>query len=176
MLALGRGGRFGRSRGEGAEKETLYLGPIDVKVPHVSTDPTVKLDYDIVYVRAKRLGDVVHKEFFTEIARPVYMQPGADLMLLHPDGAEEVLVAAGEKGAVQDPVVSFDGKWVYYALLHDVSKGGQFEVPPGGSDIYKINVATRKVVRLTGQAFTPRTPGPPRTGRPTSDSRRRGGG
>ncbi len=31
----------------------LLLGPINVKPPHVSTDPTVKWDYDIVYVRAR---------------------------------------------------------------------------------------------------------------------------
>ena len=49
-------------------------------------------------------GDHVHKEFYPEIARPVFMAPGADLMLLHPDGSEEVLVRGGEKGAVQDPV------------------------------------------------------------------------
>src|SRR3954452_7219406 len=85
-------------------KETLYLDPIDVNVPPIASDKSVKYDYDIVYVRAKRAGDTVHKEFFAEIARPVYMQPGADLMLLPPDGTEEVLVPAGDKGAVVDPV------------------------------------------------------------------------
>ncbi len=141
----------------GQEKEPQFLAPIDVNVPHVGTDKSIRYDYDIVYVRARRAGDTVHKEFFTEIARPVFMQPGADLMLLHPDGTEEVLVNAGDKSAVIDPVVSFDGQWVYYCLLHDLSHGGQHEIPPGGSDLYKIHLPTRKTVRLTRQVYTPNT-------------------
>jgi hypothetical protein len=139
------------------EKEKLYLDPIDVHPKPIHDDPSVKYDYDIVYVRAHRAGDHSHKEFYTEIARPVFMQPGADLMLLHPDGSEEVLVSGGEKGAVQDPVVSFDGQWVYYCVLHDLSHGGQFEIPPGGADIYKMHLSSRRVVQLTRQAFTPNT-------------------
>jgi hypothetical protein len=41
------------------------------------------------------------------------MEPGADLMLLHPDGSEELLVEGGD-GSITDPMVSFDGQWVYY--------------------------------------------------------------
>ena len=36
--------------------EQLFLDPIDVNVPHISTDKSVKYDYDIVYVRAPRAG------------------------------------------------------------------------------------------------------------------------
>ena len=57
--------------------------------------------------------------------------PGTDLMLLHPDGSEEVLVEGGE-GAVADPFVSFDGEWVYYAKFHDQSKQPPWGLPPGG--------------------------------------------
>ena len=70
----------------GQEKGPKYLDPIDVNVPHVSTDKSVKYDYDIVYVRAQRAGDKVHKRFYTDFSQPVTMEPGADLMLLHPDG------------------------------------------------------------------------------------------
>ena len=139
------------------EKEPLFLEPINVNVPAIATDGAVRYDYDIVYVRAQRAGDTVQKPFYMEIARPVYMTPNADLMLLHPDGSEEVLVSSGVKGAVQDPVVSFDGEWVYYALFHDLSKGGQHETPPGGSDIFKIHLKTRKVVQLTQQRYLPNT-------------------
>ena len=146
-------------------KETLYLAPLNVHPRPIHDDPSVKYDYDVVYIRAPRAGDHVHKEFYTEIARPVFMQPGADLMLLHPDGSEEVLVSGGEKGAVQDPVISFDGQWVYYTVLHDVSHGGQFEIPPGGADIYKMHLATRRIVQLTRQQFTPNTGAAPAWGR-----------
>ncbi len=38
-----------------------------------------------------------------------------DLMLLHPDGREELLAAGGKDGFIVDPVVSYDGQWIYYA-------------------------------------------------------------
>jgi hypothetical protein len=146
-------------------KEKLYLDPINVHPKPIHDDPSVKYDYDIIYVRAPRAGDHIHKEFYPEIARPVFMAPGADLMLLHPNGSEEVLVSGGAQGAVQDPVISFDGKWVYYCVLHDVSKGGQFEIPPGGADIYKMDLASRRIVQLTKQLFTPNTGAAPAWGK-----------
>jgi hypothetical protein len=133
-----------------------YLDPIDVTVPHVSTDKSVKLDYDIVYVRAPRAGDKVHKRFFTDFSAPVTMEPGADLMLLHPDGSEEVLVKGGN-GSVTDPMISFDGQWCYYVLLHNMLKASQWNPPKDGADIYKIHLKTKKIVKLTNQKFSPNT-------------------
>ena len=75
------------------------------------------VNYDIVYVRAKRAGDTT-RVALPEVKDPIQMEPGADLILLHPDGSEEVLVVGGN-GAVVDPVVSFDAQWVYYAKFHD---------------------------------------------------------
>jgi len=69
-------------------------GPINVSPKAIASDKSVKLDYDIVYVRAPRNGDKVGTNW-PEISNPVYMDPGADLMLLHPDGTEEVLVKGG---------------------------------------------------------------------------------
>ena len=110
--------------------EQLFPDPIDVKVPHIRTDKSVKYDYDIVYVRRDRAGDKMHKRFFTDFSPPVTMEPGADLMLLHPDGNEEVLVEGGD-GSVTDPIVSFDGEWVYYSHLHNLQKA-QPVGPAGG--------------------------------------------
>lgn len=59
------------------------------------------------------------------------MEPGADLMLLHPDGSEEVLVDGG-KGSVTDPVISFDGESVCYSYLYDLEKHNQWS-PARGS-------------------------------------------
>jgi hypothetical protein len=141
---------------EAAPDEPLYRGKINVNPPHISTDKSVKWDYDIVYVRARRAGDKVHKRFYTDIATPVYLEPGADLMLLHPDGKKELLVAGGD-GAVTDPVVSYDGQWVYYTLIHSLKGAGPWQPPLQGADIYKIHVPTRRIVRLTHQQFTPNT-------------------
>jgi hypothetical protein len=140
----------------GESPERLYLGPIDVHIPHVSTDKTVRYDYDIVYVRAPRAGDEVIKRFYTDFSQPVTMEPGADLMLLHPDGREELLVRGGA-GSVTDPVVSFDGRWVYFTLLHDLRGADQWNPPPQGADIYKIHLASRRVIRLTNQRYSPNT-------------------
>ena len=88
----------------------------------LASDPSVKFDYDIVYVRAPRF---VHGQRRQAAARrpgrrsrhPTNIDAGYDLMLLHPDGSEEVLVAGGE-GSIADPYVSFDAEWVYYAHFY----------------------------------------------------------
>ncbi len=139
----------------GQEKK-LYLDPINVNIPHISTDKSVNYDYDIVYVRALRAGDKIHKRFFTDFSSPVTLEPGADLMLLHPDGKEELLVAGGQ-GSITDPMVSFDGKWVYFTHIYNLQKASQWNPPRQGADIFKIHVPTRKLVRLTNQKFSPNT-------------------
>jgi hypothetical protein len=135
-------------------KERLFLQKLNVNPPHIAADKSVKYDYDIVYVRGKRAGDKVHKRFYTDIATPVTLEPGADLMLLHPDGSEELLVAGGD-GAVTDPVVSFDGEWVFYTLIHTLKGAGPWQPPLKGADIYKMHVKSRRIVRLTHQEWTP---------------------
>jgi hypothetical protein len=138
-----------------ARQQPDLTGRINIDPKPVASDPSVKLDYDIVYVRAPRKGDAVGTNW-PEIANPVFMDAGADLMLLHPDGSEEVLVEGG-KGSVTDPMVSFDGEWVYYSLFHDLTGASTARGGPAGADIFKIHVKTRKVVRLTTQHFTPNT-------------------
>ncbi len=115
-------------------------------------------DYDIVYVRQVRYGDTTNTEW-PEVAHPATLEPGADLMLLHPDGSEELLVAGGN-GAVTDPFVSFDGRFVYYSVFPDVrpqAYNSQRGLPTAGADIYKLEFATRTITRLTFGEFTPNT-------------------
>src|SRR5204863_4220898 len=127
-------------------------GPYNIDVPNVSTDPTIKYDYDIVYIRTPRKGNAPHSSRWPDATLPLNVDAGGDLMLLHPDGKEEVLVEGG-KGSVTDPFVSFDGEWVFYSHFEDLSKrAGQTSGP---ADVYKIHVKTKKVVRLTHQEFTP---------------------
>jgi hypothetical protein len=130
-------------------------GPYNVSVPKLSTDATIKYDYDIVYIRTPRKNNAPHSSRWADASLPLNVDADGDLMLLHPDGSEERLVAGG-KGSVTDPTVSFDGEWVYYAQFDDLtdrkSNGGG-----AGADIYKIHVKSRKLVRLTHQEFTPNT-------------------
>jgi hypothetical protein len=125
-----------------------------IDAPPIATDKSIKHDYDIVYVRAPRYvtgkdGKQRQAEVWPNAAEPESLRASTDLMLLHPDGSEEVLVAGG-KGAIADPYVSFDGQSVYYTYYHDVSTRA-------GADIYRVHVKSRKNVRLTQQKWTPNT-------------------
>lgn len=137
------------------EADRRYPEPISLDVPHFSSDSSVNLDYPIVYVRTPRRGDAV-KSTWAEIAHPVMMDAGGDLMLLQPDGSEEVLVEGGH-GSVTDPVISLDGEWVIYSHIYDMKVNWAGHYPKGGADIYKLHLKSRKVVRLTHQEFTPNT-------------------
>lgn len=119
--------------------------------------PAAAVPYDVVYIRQPRQGDATHMRW-PEVFHPARVQQGSDLMLLHPDGSEELLVAGGN-GAVTDPFVTFDGQSVLYSYFPDVRPGQlntqRDDLPYSGSDIYRINVKTRKIDRLTHQEFTP---------------------
>src|SRR5262249_48051169 len=94
-------------------------GPFNIVVPKVATDPTIKYDYDIVYVRTPQKGNAPHSSRWPDASLPLNVDAGGDLMLLHPDGSEERLVAGGA-GSVTDPYVSFDGEWVLYSQFEDL--------------------------------------------------------
>ncbi len=116
------------------------------------------VSYDIVYVRQPRFGDNTNTTW-PEVFHPAEIDPGADLMLLHPNGSEEVLVAGGN-GSVTDPFLSFDAQWVYYSYFPDMRPSGinsQRGLPYAGADIYRIHLASRQIQQLTHGEFTPNT-------------------
>lgn len=125
--------------------------------PGLSHGAAPLVDYDIVYVRAPRYGDTGPTKW-PEVFNPINTEPGSDLMLLHPDGSQEVLYPAGN-GAVVDPVMSFDAKFVYFSYFPDVrlsaSNYQRAHAPNLGADIYKLNLVTRAVTRLTQQKWEP---------------------
>jgi hypothetical protein len=120
LFALVLGVVFGQfSFVAAAENDEDTVGPLDITPQPVATDGSVRYDYDIVYVRARRAGDKVHKQFCTDIAAPVTLEPGANLMLLRPDASEESLVAGGDEGSVTDP----------YVYWRRASRGSSIESP-----------------------------------------------
>jgi hypothetical protein len=128
--------------------------PLRVTPRPIAADRSVKYDYDIVYVRAPRFvkgkdGKDHQAPVWPDAGNPEGLRAPTDLMLLRPNGSEEVLVRGG-KGAIADPYVSFDAQWVYYSYFHDTSGHG-------GADVYKVHVKSKKVVRLTRQEWTPNT-------------------
>src|SRR5262245_46477800 len=95
---------------------------LDYTPKPIAGDKSIKYDYDIVYVRQPRYGED-RRPGWAEFSDPTRMEPGSDLMLLHPDGSEEVLVS-GKDGSVMDPYVSFDGESVYYSKFIDEKNTG----------------------------------------------------
>ena len=118
---------------------------------------SLPVDYDIVYVRQVRFGGNTNTTW-PEIFHPGRIDPGADLVLLHSDGSEEVLVDCGDC-AVTDPFMSLDAQWVYYALFHDQTdlNGQRGDLPRAGADIFRIHVDSREIQQLTHGEFTPNT-------------------
>src|SRR5262245_13893729 len=84
--------------------------------PPIASDQTVKYDHPIVYVRVPRPYPKTYYgiNHLNQAGLHQTNAPGAELRLLHPDGRDESLVAVEAHESVTDPVVSFDGQWVYY--------------------------------------------------------------
>jgi hypothetical protein len=131
--------------------------------PPIASDRTVKYDYPIVYVRVARPYPKAYYgiNHLNQAGLHQTNAPGAELRLLHPDGRDEALVSVEPHESITDPVVSFDGEWVYFARFHYMTTGPTASMTHlqsrKGADIYKIHVSTRKVVQLTGQTRTPNT-------------------
>ncbi len=135
-----------------------------------------RIAYDIVYVHAPRYGDLLSQNtIWPDTVRPLVPDPGSDLRVLHPDCTETVLFPLPQHqpsvdapigaGAVQDVNVSFDGRWVVFAYYHDQTDvnvqrcaGGAMSsgcLSQKGADVYRLEVASKSVVRLTHQVLTP---------------------
>jgi hypothetical protein len=122
------------------------------------------LSYDIVYLRAPRKGDQTLTDW-PEVFNPTKMEPGTHLLRLKANGQEEVLFDGSAIGgdpaktAILDPVISFDAKYVYFAYFPDVTAAGRNSqrdnAPREGSDIYRMDLATKAVKKLTSQTWVP---------------------
>jgi hypothetical protein len=129
----------------------------------VTSDRTVTCDYRIVYVRVPRPYPKAYYgiNHLNQAGLHQTNAPGAELRLLHPDGRDESLVPVEPQESITDPMVSFDGQWVYFAKFHQMATGPSASMTNlqsrKGADVYKIHVATRKVVQLTRQEPTPNT-------------------
>ena len=75
----------------------------------LATAQTSQVNYDIVYVRQERFGDQTFT-WWPEVFHPARLDVGADLMLLHADGSEEVLVDGGI-GGVKLPSKAVERDW-----------------------------------------------------------------
>lgn len=109
------------------------------------------VDYDIVYVRYPAVDPGDNFVTINQAENPYDIAAGADLMLLHPDGSEEVLVDCTTCSVI-DPSISFDGRYVYYSRVDNVAADGVDSGTRAGSFIYKIDLqasAPRPQIQLT---------------------------
>ncbi|HBL26866.1 MAG TPA: hypothetical protein DD490_08535, partial [Acidobacteria bacterium] len=143
-------------------------------------DTVQPLPYELLYVRAPYAGagPAQANSVWPDTVRPLTPDAGAQLVLLKRDGSREVVfpleryrgqidTPAGKPlaaGAVADPNVSFDGRQVLFTWYHDLTavnpQRGDPEGPSlstAGADLYKLDLTTRALVRLTTQALTPNT-------------------
>ena len=107
-------------------------------------------DFPIVYIESPISGP---RPRINDIAKPMWTEPGSKLVYRDSDGNKEVLVDPSPDGGILDPAVSLDGKWVYYTLVPDSRP--VFYNPVQPSDIYKINIETKEIIRLTHSEYTP---------------------
>jgi hypothetical protein len=129
----------------------------------IASDKTVTYDYPIVYVRVPRPYPKAYAgiNHLNQAGLHQTNAPRAELRLLHPDGRDELLVGVEPQESITDPVVSFDARWVYFAKFHNMTTGPTASMTHlqsrGGADIYKVHIASRKVIQLTAQRRTPNT-------------------
>lgn len=142
--------------------------------------PALAADYahPIIAVRS-RMDDLTSAKGYFPEAINATQHPVSDLALRKPDGSLEVLLSGNGADALFDPKMSLDGQWCYYVKMptcaaRNTQRGAPTGFPLGGSDIYRINLATKQIVRLTDQKWMPPTSvGPWRANaseRPTSGS------
>ena len=116
------------SDGSGIQNESAI---VYVRYPNVDTRfPVDSREYKFVTIPQ---GEVPYK-----------IAPGADLVLLNPDGKEEIIVDC-TTCSVMDPYISYDGSTVYYSLIENAHSSRP------ASWIYKVNLEIKpyKKVRLT---------------------------
>lgn len=124
--------------------------PASAQGPQRRTPGQVGIDYPIVACRMPR-RDRQDKEHFPDVMNfSLYVDRGTDLVLIHPDGREEVIVETGETGAVVDPVVSFDGRTIFYAKFEDPQNfNTQRKLTRSPAHIWRYDLATGTSTQIT---------------------------
>jgi hypothetical protein len=158
----------------------FFLCLAGLRAAPLRADVVNPLPYDLLYVRAPYFGPGPGNpnSVWPDTVRPLTPDAGAQLVLLKRDGSREVLFPLERyrgqidtprsrplaAGSAADPNVSFDGRQVLFTWYHDLTAvNPQRGDPQGpflstaGADLYKLDLATRQLVRLTTQALTPNT-------------------
>ena len=74
----------------------------------VSPGTNGTIDYDIIYIRYPRDGDI-NSVYMPDGEHPYSIELGADLALLHPDGSEDILIDCGTQTSPTCTVIDSHG-------------------------------------------------------------------
>ena len=143
--------------------QTTVAGPV-ISIP-IQPQP---LPYKIVAVRMPREANPANEvaENFPDASNhSLYVGRKADLVLIHPNGTETMLVdashvfgAGGGQGAhpnasIVDPVVSFNGRNVYFSWFEDPQDWNtQRDLSRKPAHIMRVNIASGALTQLTDGA------------------------
>lgn len=81
------------------------------------------VSYDIVYVRYPGTPIAGDWAIIPQGEQPYEIHPGADLVLLKPNGTTEDIVDCDNTCSVMDPYISYDGTTVYYSKMVGLYSG-----------------------------------------------------
>lgn len=126
------------------------LGQNPPSWPQVMTPQQAGIGYSIVACRMPTAGNASRDAFPDARNYSLYVGRGTQLVLIHPDGSEELLYDPGPNGACADPIVSFDGTEVYFTWFVDPENlNTQRGLSWSPSHIMKIDLGSRQVTQLT---------------------------
>ena len=104
----------------------------------------------IVACRMPKAGNEERRAFPDVMNFSLYVGRGTDLVLIHPNGREELLVDAGPNGAIVDPFVSYDGQSVYFSKFEDPEDFNlQRNLSMKPAHIWRYDFATGRATQLT---------------------------
>lgn len=116
----------------------------------VRTPSQVGIGYDIVAVRMPKQAVQQQEHFQDAFNMSLFIGRGAELVIIHPDGSEELLFSGGPNASATDPFVSYDGRTVYFSLFvdpEDINPQRFLSYSP--AHIWKVDVATKQATQLT---------------------------
>ena len=118
--------------------------------PQSMTPAQAGINYPIVACRMPTAGNENRDAFPDARNYSLYVGRGTQLILLHPDGSEELLYDPGPNGACVDPIVTHDGQAILFTRFIDPENfNTQRNLSWSPAHIMQIDLQTRVVTQLT---------------------------
>ena len=129
----------------------ILVGASHAQGPPRHTPAQVGIDYDIVAVKMPTPANPRARDWQDALGASLYIGQGAELVIIHPDGSEDLLFSGGPQTSCIDPSVSYDGKTVYFSMFRNprIVNQQRLSLSREPAHIWKIDLATRKATQLT---------------------------